>query len=114
MIADDNPVMLKVVAGLLQSSFTIVAQAADGILAYEAIHEHRPQLAILDLSMPKMDGFEVARELSKTNSSTKVVFLTFQSGLHIVEQARRFGHGYVAKMRLSSDLVLALNAALPR
>lgn len=112
VIADDNPEILKVMAGLLQLSFTIVAQAADGLEALEAINEHHPQLAILDLSMPKMDGFEVASQLTKDKSSTRVVFLTLQSGHDIIEEARRCGHGYVAKVRLDSDLVLALHAAL--
>jgi CheY-like chemotaxis protein len=112
VIADDNPEIVKVVAGLLRLSFTIVAQAADGLKAYEAIREHHPQLAVLDLSMPKMDGFEIASRLSEAKSSTRIVFLTLQSGHDIIEQARRYGHGYVAKLRLSSDLVFALHAAL--
>ena len=112
VIADDNPEVLKVVAGLLQPYFAIVAQAKDGFKALEAIREHRPQLAILDLSMPKMNGFEVASQLSKAKSPTRVVFLTLQSGLDTIEQARRCGHGYVAKSRVVSDLVLGLQAAL--
>ena len=89
VIADDNPAMLKAVAGCCSPRSPLLPRLRTAYTLTKAIREHRPQLAILDLSMPKMDGFEVARELRKTNSSTKVVFLTFQSGRHIIEQARR-------------------------
>jgi CheY-like chemotaxis protein len=112
LIADDNPEILRVVAGLLRSSFTVVGQAEDGEAALRAITELRPLLAVLDLSMPKIDGMEVARRLKKGESSTKVVFLTLLTGEDYLTEARRYGHGYVTKTRLESDLCPALNAAL--
>jgi len=112
VLADDDPEILKRLARLLQPSFTIVAQANDGYAAFNAIQELRPQLAILDVLMPKMDGLAVARELAKAQVSTRVVFLTNQSGENFVAEARRFGHGYVAKMQLYSDLLPAISAAL--
>jgi DNA-binding NarL/FixJ family response regulator len=96
----------------LQPLFSIVAQVENGDLAFKAIKEFRPQLAILDVSMPKISGFEVARRLMETKSSTKVVFLTFLSGEDFIEEARRCGHGYYAKMRVHSDLLPAMGAAL--
>jgi DNA-binding NarL/FixJ family response regulator len=112
VLADDNPEILKRLARLLQPSFTIVAQAQDGYAAFNAIQELRPQLAILDVWMPKMDGLAVARELAKAQVATRVVFLTNQSGEKFVAEARRFGHGYVAKLQLYSDLHPAICAAL--
>ena len=112
VIADDNPEILKALARLLQPSFNIVAQAGDGYAAFKAIQELRPQLAVLDVSMPKMDGLEVARELAKAKVATRVIFLTLLSGADFVAAARRFGHGYVAKLQLYSDLQPAMSAAL--
>ena len=112
VIADDHPQMLEMVAGVLRPSFTILAQAEDGDIAFRAITELRPQLAVLDLSMPRMHGIEVAKQLSATQSLTKVVFLTLHAGEEFLSEARRYGHGYVLKSRLHSDLIAALHAAL--
>ena len=54
VIADDNAAILDVIRDLLSASFMLVAQAGDGLEAFRAINEHRPQLAVLDLSMPKI------------------------------------------------------------
>ena len=112
VMADDHPQMLELVAEVLRPSFTILAQAEDGDIAFRAITELRPQLAVLDLSMPRMHGIEVAKQLSATRSLTKVVFLTLHAGEEFLSEARRYGHGYVLKSRLHSDLIAALYAAL--
>lgn len=112
VLADDNPQILQAVRRLLRSSFTVVGQAEDGEAALKVITDLHPLLAILDLSMPKIDGMEVARRLKTAQSSTKVVFLTSITGEDYLIEARRYGHGYVSKTRLVSDLCPALNAAL--
>jgi DNA-binding NarL/FixJ family response regulator len=112
VIADDNPLILKKVVELLVGKFTVVAHAEDGHAALRHIKELRPQLAILDVSMPKIDGLEVARQLNKAQSSTRVVFLSILEGEEFIAEAKRCSHGWVTKMRLRSDLYLALYAAL--
>lgn len=97
---------------LLQPSYRIVAQAEDGDTALRAIQTHQPQLAILDISMPRMNGLEVARQLRAAHSSTKVVFLTLHTSIELTDEARLCANGYVTKMRLGSDLYPALDAAL--
>ena len=104
--------MLAVVARLLNSKFTVVGQAEDGFAALRAIKEVCPQLAILDISMPVMNGLELAKQLKKVQSSTKVVFLSLLVGEEFIFEARGCAHGYVVKMRLYSDLYAALYAAL--
>jgi CheY-like chemotaxis protein len=112
VIADDNREILKVLASLLQPSHRIIAQAVDGETALRAIQTHQPELAILDISMPAMNGLEVARRLRAAHSSTKVVFLTLQTSSDFIEEARRCANGYITKMRLHSDLYPAMDAAL--
>ena len=112
VIADDNREILKVLASLLQPSHRVVSQAEDGETAFRAIQTHQPELAILDISMPAMNGLEVARRLRAAHSSTKVVFLTLQTSSDFIEEARRCANGYITKMRLHSDLYPAMDAAL--
>jgi DNA-binding NarL/FixJ family response regulator len=112
VIADDNAAILEAVDNLLSGSFRIVAQVGDGLEAFRAINEHIPQLAVLDISMPKMNGMEVARWLSQATHPKKIIFLTLMTGDDFIREAKRYGHGFVAKPRLSSDLVPALWAAI--
>jgi CheY-like chemotaxis protein len=93
VIADDNREILKVLAKLLRPSYRIVAQAEDGGVALRAIQPHQPQLAILDISMPTMNGLEVAGQLWEARSSTKVVFLTLQTSIELTHEARRCADG---------------------
>jgi CheY-like chemotaxis protein len=111
-IADDNREILKVLARLLPPSYRIVSAAEDGGTAFRAIETHQPQLAILDIFMPIMTGLEVARQLRANHSSTKVVLLTLQTSIELIEEARRCADGCVIKMLLYSDLFPALDAAL--
>jgi DNA-binding NarL/FixJ family response regulator len=62
--------------------------------------------------MPKLNGFEVARKLIETKSSTKIVFFTLLSSEEFIDEARLCRHGYVARTRGYSDLLPALEAAL--
>jgi DNA-binding NarL/FixJ family response regulator len=112
VIADSSPSILAVLSTLLQHTFAIVAQAEDGEAALKAITELRPQFAILDISMRKISGFEVARRLRETQSTTKIVFLTLLLGEDFVREARSCGHGYVSKARVYTDLLPAVEAAL--
>jgi two-component system, NarL family, response regulator DesR len=112
VIADGSPSILAVLSKLLQPSFSIVARAEDGDRAFKAITEFHPQLAILDLSMRKISGFEVARRLREAQSATKIVFLTLILGEDFVSEARRCGHGYVVKTRVYTDLLPAVETAL--
>jgi CheY-like chemotaxis protein len=112
VIVDSSPSVLAVVSTLLHSSFSIVALEEDGDRALEAITEFHPQLVILDISMRKINGFEMAKRLRENQSATKIIFLTLLSGKDFVREARRCGHGYVAKTRLYTDLLPAVHAAL--
>jgi DNA-binding NarL/FixJ family response regulator len=112
LIADDNPEMLNALASFLSTSFAVVGEARNGAAALSGIEELQPDLAVLDVSMPLMDGFEVARRLQQTESPTRVVFCTLLRDEEFIAEARRCGHGYVLKYRLACDLPTALEAAL--
>lgn len=113
IVADDLALVLSAVSVLLRESFDVVATASDGRAALEAILEHEPELAILDISMPGMSGIDVAREAKKHSTKTKIVFLTVHEDADILAACLSVGGlGYVIKVYMNNDLIPAMNAAL--
>ena len=113
LVADDLTPVLSEVAKLLDKSFEIVGMVSDGQTALDAIMALAPDLAILDISMPGLSGIEVARELKRRGSPTKVIFLTVHEDSDIMATCfAAGGMAYVLKVLMDSDLVQAMNEAL--
>lgn len=112
VLADDHPGMLAVVLNFLQPHCQIVAAVENGVLAVQAISEWRPDIAILDISMPEMTGIEAAQRLYEMESSTRIIFLTLQSDPAYLQAADALGAGFVLKSRIRKDLFLAIETAL--
>jgi DNA-binding NarL/FixJ family response regulator len=111
VFADDNLRVTEAACTLLSSAYEIVRVAADGEEAVRWIQELKPDFAVLDISMPKVDGIAVARQLRQSGSSTRVVFVTLIDDEDYIQEARLVGHGYVLKRRLAFDLLIALASA---
>src|SRR5271170_3790209 len=113
LVADDLAPVLDTVSTLLRQSFDVVDMVSDGRAALEATLKLKPDLVVLDISMPLMSGIEVAEELQKQGSQAKVVFLTVHEDHDILKTCRSAGGlGYVIKVLMDTDLVSAMNAAL--
>ena len=113
VVADDNPAFRQKLTSLLAIDFDVVATAADGKSALDLARYHKPDLVVLDLGMPVLNGLEVTRELAKHSPS--VVICTVETDPEIVEVLRQAGAiGYVVKMRVERDLILAVKSALQR
>ncbi len=112
VIADDHEMLRQGLRVLLEEEgFMFVGEASDGREAVRLCEELHPEVAILDLSMPMLNGIFAAREIIKSNPRTKVVLLTQHTEEHVVLEALRAGvRGYVLKTRASSELVDALRA----
>jgi CheY-like chemotaxis protein len=94
----------------LANDFDVVATAADGRQALSAAQRLEPDLVVLDITMPELDGFQTLRELKRLKSRAKIVFLTMHGeDEHIMEALRCGANGYVLKIRARSDLTAALN-----
>jgi DNA-binding NarL/FixJ family response regulator len=112
-LADDQEEMLHTVAQVLESQFKVVGTAEDGGRAFELAPSLSPDVLVLDISMPVMDGIEVALRLRNQGSTAKVVFLTVHEDTDFVEAAMSAGAlGYVLKPCLATDLVPAIWKAL--
>jgi DNA-binding NarL/FixJ family response regulator len=113
LVADDLTPVLSEVSKLLEKSFEIVGMVSDGKSALEAALALKPDLVVLDISMPGWSGIEVARELKKRGNKAKIVFLTVHEDADILAACLSAGAlGYVAKVLMYTDLIPAMREAL--
>lgn len=113
LIADDVPEIRERVTELLRHHFHIVGIAQNGQEAIEAAFVLRPDLLVLDISMPILNGIEVASRLRDLGCEAKVVFFTVHEDSDYVEAAFSVGaSAYVFKSRVATDLVPAVKSAL--
>ena len=113
LLADDNQAMLEIVASTLAPDFDVVAAVHNGQEALDAAAHVDPDVFVLDISMPVLDGITAASRLRESNAGAKIVFLTANHDALISQAASEIGAlGYVTKMRLRPDLVRATKLAL--
>jgi len=113
LLADDHPAVVAFAAAVLADECLVVARAGDGLeLVAEAERLH-PDVIVLDITMPRLDGIEAARQLRRSHQSARLVFLTVHEDADYARAALDAGGlGYVIKTRLASDLLPAIRAAL--
>jgi DNA-binding NarL/FixJ family response regulator len=113
LVADDHDVVRKGVRTLLeeQPGWEVAAEASDGREAVEKAKAIQPDVAILDLSMPELNGLEAAREILKSGVPTKVLILTMYDSDPLIRQTLEAGaRGYLLKSDAGRDLVSAVDA----
>jgi len=110
LLADDHPMFLQGVADILErEKMVIVAQAHDGREAVRLAEKHRPEVAVLDLAMPLLNGIDAIREIGKVSPDTKTILLTMHTEEQYILDALRAGvNGYLLKTRAAADLVQAI------
>jgi len=115
VVADDNPPFLQNVVSLLAAEFDVVATASDGRSALELVRRHEPDIVIIDLHMPGLNGIEVIKHLAEHPPSPPVVVCSVETDPEIIDAARQAGAlAYVFKSRVEKDLVLAVKSAANR
>jgi len=113
VLADDHREMVDIVRSTLGEDFEIVAAVEDGRRALDAVLTLDPDVLITDISMPEMDGLQLAGQVKKSHCRTKVIVLTMHQDSYFVAAAMSLGvSGYVTKTLMSSDLVFAIQDAL--
>jgi DNA-binding NarL/FixJ family response regulator len=116
LIADDHDLFAESVRAFLstESSIDVVGRAANGEEAARLAKTTQPDVVLMDISMPVMDGFAAARRIREELPGTCVLFLTGSNSPADVAQARAAGgSGYVTKDRIASELIEAIHAAAP-
>src|SRR6476646_7973938 len=113
LLAGDHIALLEAVSRLRASAFDIVALAGDGRQALDLARHLRPDLLVLDVAMPELDGFQTLELLRRDDPEARVVFLTMHREDEFVSAAINAGaHGYVLKSRTPLDLISAIDHAL--
>jgi response regulator NasT len=115
VIADDESLIrLDLKETLQRMGHQVVAEAGDGRTAVELVRQHRPDLVVLDVKMPELDGVDAAKEVSKERLAP-VLLLTAYSQQELVQRAMEAGvFAYVVKPFTESDLLPAMGVAIAR
>jgi DNA-binding NarL/FixJ family response regulator len=113
LVADDHQAMLDNLVRLLSHDFDVVAAVRDGAAAVNEASRIKPDVLVLDISMPIMSGIAAAGRLKARGSTAKVVFVTMHHDREFVQGAAALGTvGFVVKDRLLSDLMPAVRNVL--
>lgn len=114
LIVDDHPLFCNGLRQVIQGDprFELVGEAADGEAAWLAIQEMKPDVAILDVNLPKLTGLEVAARIQKKRLSTRVIILTMFKEEDLINRALDLGvNGFVLKDNAVTDIVNAISTA---
>jgi DNA-binding NarL/FixJ family response regulator len=113
LLADDHALVAAGLRKLLEPEFDVVGTVTDGRALVEAAERLKPDVVLLDISLPLLNGIDAARAISKTLPGLKIVFVTILSDPDYVAEAfRAGGSGYVLKRSTASELIAAINEVL--
>jgi DNA-binding NarL/FixJ family response regulator len=113
LLVDDHPVVRQGLRTLLEGSseWEVVDEASDGLEAVEKVGSLQPDVVVLDITMPRMNGIEACRIIKQKNPKLEVLFVTQHDSPQMLREALAAGaRGYVVKSNLARDLVEAVEA----
>lgn len=110
VLADDHTVVRQGLRALLESEFRVLAETGDGLEVVSLVERLRPDVAVLDLMMPGLNGLDAARQIKRRAPGTRVIILTMHpEEAHVVEALKSGVRGYVLKGSDSSELIHAIH-----
>jgi DNA-binding NarL/FixJ family response regulator len=113
LLADDHTLLLEGIRLMLEPEFDLVGSVEDGQALLEAAKTLRPDVVLLDISMPILNGIDAARRLRKLLPSTRLIFVTMHADADYVSEAFRVGAmGYLLKRAAASELLTAIREVL--
>jgi DNA-binding NarL/FixJ family response regulator len=115
LVVDDFEPFRRFVASVLQELPTVqvICEASDGLEAVQKAEELQPDLIVLDIGLPKLNGLEAARQIRQLSPNSKILFLSQESSADVVQEALGLGaFAYVVKSDAGSELLTSVNAVL--
>ena len=115
LIVDDHAFVRRGVQSILESlpEWELCGQASDGLEAVHLVEELNPDVVLMDVSMPVMDGIQATRAVRATNSRTKIVLLTLHESVEVLRSGFRAGaNGYLLKADAEAELLKALRVVI--
>ncbi len=113
LVADDHEEVRNTIVRLLKRNFEVLAAVGDGPTFLEAVDRLKPDLCVVDISMPDMSGIEVAQRIKQSDSKIRIVFLSLHDDFDFRTAALATGaEGYVSKARMGGDLLFAVKEVL--
>lgn len=115
LLADDHEIVRRNLREIIEfkTDCIIVGEAIDGLQAVRLAKEFEPDIALVDISMPGLDGLDAALQIRKESPQTKILILTMHDVAPIIAKIRQTGvHGYLLKSEAPKDLPLAINSLL--
>jgi DNA-binding NarL/FixJ family response regulator len=115
LIVEDFPAFRQFICSTLGESLDlrVIAEVSDGLEAVQKAAELKPDLILLDIGLPTINGIEAARQIRKLSPESKIVFLSQETSAEIVEEAVSTGAwGYVAKTNATSQLLAVVEAVV--
>lgn len=110
MLADDHTILRQGLRTLLEKDFQVVAETGDGLEVVDLAERLQPDVLVLDLMMPGLNGIDASREISRRSPKTRIVILSMHSDeAYVVEALRNGVSGYVLKGSDTSELVHAIH-----
>ena len=113
LVVDDHEELRNKIVHLLDQQFDVLGAMGDGPSFLKALARLKPDLCVLDISMPDMNGIDVAQQIKQTDSQIKIVFVTVHYDLDFRAAALSTGaEGYVTKAKMGGELLLAVRKVL--
>lgn len=113
LIADDHTLIAELCRKLLDMEFDVVGTVSDGHALVRAAHELKPDVVVVDIAMPILNGLDAGKQVKEMLPAVKLVYLTMNPDIEVAAEAfRRGAHGYLLKTCAASELVVAVRDVL--
>jgi DNA-binding NarL/FixJ family response regulator len=116
LVVEDFAPIRREICSMLASDagLQVIGEAVDGLQAVQMAAELKPDLILLDIGLPKLDGLQAAQRILASTPDTRIVFVSQESCPELVQEALKLGWDFIPKTRIATQLLAAVNAVLFR